>query len=285
MIEDTVHFGRSAITVSNDRYTAVVTTEGPLRVFGFRRIDGPSLFVELPELTVSSGTGTYPILGGHRLWIAPENPDTTYAAEASGSVVVEHDDGIGLVAAADAIGLVKSIRIRVGNAGFVVEHAVTNAGDEPIELAPLAIPQLLPGGLGYLTLDLAPSDPHGLQASDRIVVWPYTEPGELRFERNRVIVTAERVGPTKVGVGMTGGWLAYRFEDELFVKRSQKGSGTYLDQGAAGQCYCNELFLELETLGPVVGLEPGLSTSHSETWNSYDVSGLDDRRIAERMES
>ncbi|MBT8200904.1 MAG: hypothetical protein KJO36_10330, partial [Acidimicrobiia bacterium] len=150
MIEDTVHFGRSAITVSNDRYTAVVTTEGPLRVFGFRRIDGPSLFVELPELTVSSGTGTYPILGGHRLWIAPENPDTTYAAEASGSVVVEHDDGIGLVAAADAIGLVKSIRIRVGNAGFVVEHAVTNAGDEPIELAPWAITQLLPGGLGYL---------------------------------------------------------------------------------------------------------------------------------------
>ncbi len=285
MIEKTVHLGRSAIRVSNDSYTAVLTTEGPLRIFGFRRIEGPSLFVELPDLTVSSGTGTYPILGGHRLWIAPENPDTTYAAEGSGSVVAEHDDGIGLVSAPDAIGVVKSMRIRLGNPGFVVEHAVTNVGDEPIEIAPWAITQLRPGGLGYLPLSLAPLDPHGFHASDRIVLWPYTKPGDLRFESNRLIVAAERVEPTKVGVGMAGGWLAYRLEDELFVKRSKKLGGTYLDQGAAGQCYGSELFLELETLGPVVGLEPGLSTSHSETWYSYDVSGLDDRQIAERMAS
>ncbi len=285
MIEETFFMGLPALRMSDDRLTAVVTIEGPMRVFDFRRLDGPTLFIELPDLTVPSGSGPYPILGGHRLWIGPEQPHTTYAKESRGSTVVEHDDGLSVVAAPDAIGVVKSLRLRARDGSFVIEHAITNGGDQHKELAPWAITQLRIGGCGYVPVSRSQVDEYGFQASDRVAVWPYTQLSDIRFESDCIVVEADRKDPFKVGVGLSEGWLAYRLGDELFVKRTNKLIGTYLDQGAAGQCYSNHLFLELETLGPLIGLEPGASTSHIEAWYAHDLSGLDDRQIAARMAS
>ncbi len=36
--------------------------------------------------------------------------------------------------------------------------------------------------------------------------------------------------------------------------------------GCSSECYCNDQFLELETLGPKTKLNPGESVSHVEIW-------------------
>jgi hypothetical protein len=71
----------------------------------------------------------------------------------------------------------------------------------------------------------------------------------------------------KVGVAHLRKWIAYFVDDLLFIKYSKRdGSDCALDLGAAGQCYCNNRFLEMETLGPYRVVKPGESLSHREVW-------------------
>jgi hypothetical protein len=39
--------------------------------------------------------------------------------------------------------------------------------------------------------------------------------------------------------------------------------------GSSSECYCNDKFLELETLAPITKIEPGASVTHTETWELY----------------
>ncbi len=56
----------------------------------------------------------------------------------------------------------------------------------------------------------------------------------------------------------------------MFVKRACYETGAaYFDFGSSSECYCNNLFLELETLAPVHVLLPGASVSHVETWEIH----------------
>jgi hypothetical protein len=49
------------------------------------------------------------------------------------------------------------------------------------------------------------------------------------------------------------------------------GSGAeYYDFGSSSECYCNDQFLELETLAPVTTIAPGAVVTHVEAWNLYE---------------
>ncbi len=55
---------------------------------------------------------------------------------------------------------------------------------------------------------------------------------------------------------------------DLFVKRTKATSrATYPDFGTSAQIFVNGEFLELETLGPTVNLQPGESVSHIQQWS------------------
>jgi hypothetical protein len=43
----------------------------------------------------------------------------------------------------------------------------------------------------------------------------------------------------------------------------------HVDHGCNAESYCNDEFIELETLGPLVKLEPGQFVTHTETWELY----------------
>ena len=49
-------------------------------------------------------------------------------------------------------------------------------------------------------------------------------------------------------------------------------SATYADLAAAAQVYTGATFTEIETLGPLVDLEPGGSVEHRERWEVHLVS-------------
>jgi hypothetical protein len=84
------------------------------------------------------------------------------------------------------------------------------------------------------------------------------------------------------GLFNAAGWGAYYRAGFLFVKRvTVVPNGQYPDYGCNFELFTNQDFLELETLGPVVLLQPGECTCHTEDWWLFqDVkSGEDDAWI------
>jgi hypothetical protein len=68
----------------------------------------------------------------------------------------------------------------------------------------------------------------------------------------------------------------------LFVKRSPLQSATrFPDGGCNAEVYCNDSFVELETLGPLTRLAPGEAVVHEEIWEVY--GGLDQDFIPESL--
>ena len=78
--------------------------------------------------------------------------------------------------------------------------------------------------------------------------------------------------PFKVGFANPVGWMAYWLEDTLFVKSaSYNPQVIYPDFGCSSECYCNDQFIELETLGPLQEIQPGDSIQLVETWQLFHL--------------
>ena len=77
--------------------------------------------------------------------------------------------------------------------------------------------------------------------------------------------------PFKIGYFNPFGWLAYWLDGVLFRKTfaAQTGS-TYPDNNCNAEMYCNHLFVELESLAPLVSLKSGAEVKHIETWDVFD---------------
>ena len=112
----------------------------------------------------------------------------------------------------------------------------------------------------------------GLLANRALILWPYTDitNSQVNWGNRYLLVHAELDGPFKVGFPNPRGWLAYWLNGTLFVKRATfDAQAEYYDSGSSSECYCNEKFLELETLAPISKLAPGESATHTETWELY----------------
>ncbi len=225
--------------------------------------DGPNLFAELGELALDHPIEPFVLGGGHRLWIGPEVPEVTYWPD-RGAVRIE--DGDQLVITGPPGGPVdKSVSVGSSGDRLVVRHMVRNATEQVMATAPWAITQLPPGGVAVLPTG-RPSN--GFQADRSLVLWPYTDPADpgLSFVGTTALVSGTRRTPLKVGSPRDEPALAYLRDGWAFVKVAAGGRATTVDFGATGQVYVDQNFAELETLGPLVGLEPGETTEHVEQW-------------------
>jgi len=67
-------------------------------------------------------------------------------------------------------------------------------------------------------------------------------------------------------------WAAYLRGDTALIKRyATDPTGRYPDLGCNTEMFTNESMLELETLGPLVRLEPGAETIHDEHWSIIEA--------------
>lgn len=234
----------------------------------FARLD-PSVSIEVP------GLPTYRFYGGHRLWAGPEVPEVTYAPEDDSCTIEAGDEVVTVSAPPDRAGLVKRIEISADGDRLLVDHALTNAGDDPITLAPWAITQLDLGGIALLPL---PRSAHeGVQADRSLVLWPYTDLSDTRISwHGELVAVAARPGPRlKLGLEPSPRRLGYLKDGHLFVKELPSPDANQRpDRGAAGQIFLNEDFCELETLGSLVTLAPGESAAHREIWRIEPCSDL-----------
>jgi hypothetical protein len=169
-------------------------------------------------------------------------------------------------------GLQKEIRIHlpINRERVDLTHVLKNLGDRAITLASWAITQMPVGGVAVLPqfTSLAAGNP--TLPNRALVLWPYTDigSGHINWGNSSPYVHANmKRGKLKIGFPNPDGWMAYWRNGLLFVKRAQyEPSEIYFDLGSSSECYCDEHFLELETLGPKVTLLPNKSVRHEESW-------------------
>lgn len=274
---DTQFEGYDCVKLENGYLALWITRSCGPRVIGLSVFGGENMLALLPDAKYEyPGQEDYYFHGGHRLWYAPEKPETTYIADNQPVDVEEIENGVKIVQPVDQpTGVQKSFKIKLADSGARVEldHFLTNCGESAIGLAPWAITQIRAGGVGIFPQQTSLGDDHGFLPNRHIVLWPYTKINSPHIHWGDDVIYIEATmteGALKIGFPNPDGWLAYTLGDVLFVKRANYDpEANYLDRRASSQSYCCEAFIELETLGPYISLEPGESVLHQEIWEIY----------------
>jgi len=258
------------IKIDNGSIAVEVATGFGPRLVGLTPAGAGNLFVELPDRAIDLSDGRrFVFRGGHRLWLAPEVPEVTYEPDDD---PVETTSGPTTAVSRGLVGgIEKSIAVELaaGTATATVVHTAVNRRNRPLQAALWAITQFRTGGTALMPLADVKADAHGYQPSTRIVGWPYTDWGSLQTAAAGVVrISGTRATPSKVGTALGRGWLAYLVDGWLFAKYATT-EGSSLDLGATGQIYVDSDFVELETLGTLVDLEPGEMAQHREVWRLW----------------
>jgi len=252
---------------------------GPRVVRLFLAGSNENLLAELPDVRWDTPYGAYHARGGHRLWHAPEAFPRSSIPDDTAPTIEEVTDGVRLVQPTEeptGVQKVMEIHLHGGRPALTLEHRLGNEGPGPVELAPWAITQLPLGGVAVLPQRAGRQDCPGLNPDRHLVAWPYThwQDPRLLLRDDYLLVRADPwPAPWKMGYFNRLGWVGYLRREVFFCKRFDPCPGKpHADLGCNVEVYCNDLFVELETLGPLCRLEPGESTSHVERWEFY--SGL-----------
>lgn len=260
--------------VSNNQVKLAVTTQrGPRGIF-FGWQNGRNVFAELPGVAIPSANGPYELLGGHRLWHAPEWSTRTYWPETQTISVVARSDGVSVTLPADGAGIEKSMQfiMDADKPAVTVTHRLRNTGLWPVELAPWAITQCRLGGVVLLPQPVQPADTESLLPNKRYSFWPYTNfnDGRIVLGNEITLLYAKAAPPTKLGYLNHAGWAGYWLDGSLFTKRfDPQLHSNHPDFGCNTECYCNDRFVEIETLGSLAALPPGATAVHVETWQLH----------------
>lgn len=257
----------------------VLENAGP-RIVRLSFLGSPNLFAELPNFVVPTSFGDYHFWGGHRLWHAPEAMPRTYFPDSAGLKLTEIPDGLRLEGPTEPhTGIQKSIEIHLAQdkAKVRLVHTLTNQGRSPVELAPWVITQLRLGGIVVAPMPVGNRDPDGLLPNRQISLWPYTRIRDerLHWEDDFILIQARPDLPAfKIGYYNPHGWLAYWIGGVLFRKVFElHPDAPHPDGNCNAEIYCNDQFVELESLGPLVPIAPGRQVQAVETWELFD--GLD----------
>lgn len=274
------YYGRPALRLSSEHLHLDVLAEAGPRIVRLMLPGGDNLLAETPDKTWETPFGLFEIFGGHRLWHAPEASPRTYLPDSRGLELTPTAGGAvlcGDVEPATGMRKVIEVGLHADRAAVTLRHRIENHGLWAVELAPWAITQLAPGGVAVLPQPTSPVDDAGLLPNRQIVLWPYTRWSDPRLHLGDDVVVIEAqplLPPVKVGYLNTRGWLGYFRAGTFFLKRlPAPAAGPYPDYGCNAEVYCNDEFVELESLGPLARLEPGQAVTHVETWEVYRAGG------------
>ena len=278
--ETTFETWEDCLSLSNGVVELVVTTGVGPRVLSCGFADGPNLLFTDESRTPLDGYDEYRIHGGHRLWHAPEDAERTYVPDNDPVKWTELDGGVELAAPVETeTGIRKTLSVRLAADRPVAEvtHELGNAGAWPVELAPWAITVFEADARAVVPLSRRGE---GLLPDRSLSLWPYTDLADDRLTTAPETLLVEgdpgADGAFKVGASGANEWAGCVVDGVGFVKEfAYDETATYPDRGSAVEVYTDGSVLELETLGPLVELDPGESAVHTETWRLLDATGLD----------
>jgi hypothetical protein len=254
---------------------------GP-RITGLQVGNGANLMAEVPY----SGEKSHEFIprGGQRLWHAPEDAVRTYVSDNQPVEFKVNSSSVMITQNIEKETCIqKSIEIELpdGQASAKVQYALQNHNLWPVTLAAWPICQMRVGGFAILPQSTRQS---GLLPNRRLVIWPYTDIQSKNISiANRYIFVQARYQDSqkgKLGWLNERGWMGYYLDRTLIIKKAAfNPDAEYVDFGCSMECYCDERFLEMETLSPLTTIQPGKTLFYHEEWivvTDIDLSANED---------
>lgn len=265
----------NCIEISNGIVDIVATTDVGPRVIRFGFSGKENEFCEVEDQVGTTGSNQWCIYGGHRLWHSPEENPRSYELDNGKISWKKKKNGIVLDQPVEPWTLIKKeieIRLSENKSKVKVLHRLTNTGAWPVELAVWALSVMAPGGKEILPQT---SRETGLLPNRMISLWPYTKLNDPRVYWGEKYITLQQ-DPSmkqafKIGLPNEDGWAAYANRGNLFVKKyAHDMNAAYPDYASSYETYTTDFMLEMESLSPLVKLNPGEAAEHTETWYLYD---------------
>ena len=276
-IEKVKYFNQpNCYKLSNSSTEVIVTTDIGPRIIAYRFIGGENILGELtPASVVKTEFGDWHPWGGHRLWHAPELKPRTYLPddkpvkfEIVGTDAIRLTEGV-----EPGSNIEKEMLVQLESTGshVTITHKLTNKGMWPVDLAPWGLTIMNGGGTTIIPNEPFISHDEKLLPARPMIIWNYTDMSDSRWAFGKKCITLHtdptKKYPNKLGFGDKQGWAAYHRKDILFVKKFPYQEGaTYPDLGCNFETYTDGDFMEIESLGQMVKLDPGKSTTHVEDW-------------------
>ena len=279
MAVERVRFGgwENNLRLSNAQAELIVTLDVGPRVISYRSASGKNIFKTFEDQLGGVGETQWLPRGGHRFWLAPEDPVLSYLPDNSPVAYrVLSDFEIQLENAPnEQLPIRKVLRLVLdpGSARVTLTHRAENCGCKPWVCATWGLTMMRPGGIEIIPLPPLGSWPRDLLPNRRMVLWPYTDTADPRWRWGRRFITLRQAnaGPTKLGLVHCEGWVAYHNDRSLFLKTiACDRDARYPDDGCNFETFTNAEMLETEALGPLIELAPGESTGHTENWELRD---------------
>ncbi|MGQ9456092.1 MAG: hypothetical protein ACUVRS_01900 [Armatimonadota bacterium] len=276
-IEKTVysHYG-NVVKLTNGVVDVMVTADFGPRVIYYGFCGGQNILGELSRSeSVKTEFGEWHPYGGHRLWAAPEAMPRSYWPDNDPvNIEIVGDSSVKLTPPLEtATGLQKRITVTLSptGTGVTLLHEITNKNIWPVELACWAL-TIMNGG-GTTIFPQEPFKPHGevLLPARPMALWNYTDMSDSRwtFGKKYVLLRtdANKDFAQKIGAAVKAGWAAYLRDGLLFVKRfPYHEDAVYPDYGCNFETFTKGAFMEVESVGPLVKLQPSQTVTHVEKW-------------------
>lgn len=267
----------NCLRIANETVELIVTTDVGPRILKYALLGGENILGEHPHAAVQTTLGEWKPLGGHRLWIAPENMPNSYAPDNSPIefTIDKQSNSIRLTQTVEsATNTQKSIEIKLPetNSQIEITHKIANKSSQQIELAAWALTIMRGGGVCIVPNEqFAPYSHETLLPVRNLTVWSYTDFTDPRwqFQKNeiRLKVDEKLENAQKIGFLDKQGWAAYEWQNLRFTKRFDfDETAVYPDLNSNVELYTAGSFVELETLSPLVKLQPGETITHVERW-------------------
>ena len=268
--------------MENPTVRLAVAAERGQRAIYFSLAGKDNIFAELGDMALHTELGNYYLLGGHRLWLSPEWSPRTYCPESQEITITQKESQVTTTSATDASGIKKMITFQMAQnkPQVFVRHQITNEGLWGVELAPWAITQCKLGGVVICPQNTNLENGNIGTPNRSWIFWQFSDITDKRFQFGNQItqIKAEAGLPTKIGYRNTHGWIGYSYHGMLLTKQfNPQIDRSHTDLGCNTEVYGCEKFVELETLAPLVTLEPGESVSHDEIWTLWSEDELKEK--------
>ena len=286
----------NCIRLTNGNVELIATTDVGPRIIRYGFVGQDNEFHEAASDMGKTGGDEWRGYGGHRLWHAPESKPRTYFPDNYPVAYQMSGDTLRLTQDTErTTGLKKEMEITLSSndTHAKITHRITNTNLWAAEFAPWALTVMRAGGKAIFPQE--PYSPHpdipdyeGQQIDTRyympvrnLVMWSYTKLSDPRwvFTERYIILKQDpsRDRPQKLGMSNTHGWAAYTRNGHLFVKTTKYREGAiYPDNGCNFETFTNADMLEMESLGPVANVAPGVTATHVEDWHLFDNVQFED---------
>ncbi len=287
MITEVVNYKKfgKCLRLDNGKIEAYITLDMGPRIIKFNVSGCENLMFNDDELErfvdVSSMFGEGKkcrTLGGHRMWISPEEmPKTYYPDDEPVEYSVENIDGIVKVLVTPPPQKITDMQeqylITMGaDNTMTVTHYLMNVGKETVKKGIWGITITDKNGIAVMK---QPEKNNALLPNRQIVFWPYTRMNDERIMLGEKYIAVQQ-DPADTQVPAKIGYTNYEGKLYCFNKGqamsisydSDYSKGEYPDMNVSSEIYTNKAILEIETLGHIGDILPGNAVTHTEVWSA-----------------